>query len=75
MVEKFPMSALTPHNYFTWNFAMIDLLRSKGLYRVTTGTEKEPNQNVEKPKWHNHHDEALGLIYLSVSPELLFLSS
>ena len=54
---------------------MIDLLQSKGQYRVTTGTEKEPNQNLEKPKWHNLCDEALVLIYLSVSPKILFLSS
>ena len=51
---------------------MIVLLRSKGLYRVTTGSEKEPTPNVEKPKWNNRCDEALGLIYLSLSPELLF---
>ena len=51
---------------------MVVLLRSKGLYRVTTGSEKEPTQNVEKPKWHNHCDEALWLICLSLSPELLF---
>ena len=51
---------------------MVVLLRSKGLYRVTTGSEKEPTQNVENPKWHNHSDEALGLICLSCSHELLF---
>ena len=51
---------------------MVVLLRSKGLYRVTTSSEKEPTQNVENPKWHNHCDEALGLICLSLSPKLLF---
>ena len=42
------------------------------MYRVIIGSEKEPTQNVEKPKWHNHCDEALRLIYLSLSTELLF---
>ena len=72
MADKLPIPVLNPHNYFSCKSTIVVLLRSKGLYRVTTGSEKEPTQNVEKPKWHNHCDEALGLICLSLSPELLF---
>jgi hypothetical protein len=67
LTDKLPLPILTPHNYFTWKSAMVVLLWSKGLYRVTIGTKKEPTQNVEKPKWHNCCDEALGLICLSLS--------
>ena len=65
MVDKMPIPVLIPHNYFSWKSTMVVLRRSKGLYRVITTPEKEPTQNVEKPKLHNHCDEALGLICLS----------
>ena len=34
--------------------------------------ENEPNSVVEKVKWHNGLDEACGLLFLSISPDLLF---
>ena len=36
--------------------------------------ENEPSSIVEKDKWNNRLDEAYGLISLSISPYLLFLS-
>lgn len=51
---------------------MVILLRSKGLYRITMGTETDPNFAVEKEKWFNRMDEASGLLCLSISPDLLF---
>ena len=48
------------------------LLREKGLYRVTMATESEPNAAAEKIKWHNRRDEAYGLLFLSISRDLLF---
>jgi hypothetical protein len=53
MVDKLHFPILTPHNYFTWKYAMVVLLWSKGLYRVTISIEIAPPQNIEKPKWHN----------------------
>ena len=44
----------------------------KGLYRVTMVTEVEPNETIEKIKWHNRKDEAYGLLCLSISKDLLF---
>ena len=39
---------LTPFNFFDWKEEMVIQLRSKGLYRVTMGTEVEPNSVVDK---------------------------
>jgi hypothetical protein len=41
---------------------MEDLLRSKGLYRITLGKEKTPTDDDKKAKWANRSDEARGLI-------------
>ena len=51
---------------------MVIQLRSKGLYRVTMGTEVDPNFVVEKSKYFNRIDEAFWLVFLSISRELLF---
>jgi hypothetical protein len=51
---------------------MEDLLRSKGLYRITLGKEKEPIDADQKVKWANRSDEARGLIKMSISPDLRF---
>jgi hypothetical protein len=37
---------------------MEDLLRSKGLYRITLGKEKSPTDVDKKAKWDNRNDEA-----------------
>jgi hypothetical protein len=51
---------------------MEDLLRSKGLYRITLGKEKEPTNDKKKFKWANRNDEAHGLIKMFISPDLRF---
>ena len=45
---------------------------SRGLYRVTLALENEPNAMIEKDKWNNRLDEAYGLLYLSISLDILF---
>jgi hypothetical protein len=49
---------------------MEDLLRSKGLYQITLGNEKEPNYADKKSKWDNRNDEECGLIKISISLDL-----
>ena len=51
---------------------MVIQLRSKCLYRVTMGTETEPNSAVEKAKYFNRLDEAFNMLCLGTSRELLF---
>jgi hypothetical protein len=51
---------------------MEDLLRSKGLYRITLGKEKAPTDVDNKAKWDNKNDEAHGLIEISISPDLRY---
>ena len=63
---------LTNNNYFQWKSHMEDLLRSKGLYRITLGKEKTPTDADKKSKWDNRNDEACGLIGISISPDLRY---
>jgi hypothetical protein len=63
---------LNPFNYFEWKTEISLLLQSKGLYRVTMGTEKEPTVAAEKIKYFNKLDEAIGMICLSIFIYLLF---
>ena len=63
---------LTPFNYHKWKDKIGSLLRGKGLYRVTLALENDPNDVIEKGKWHCRLDEAYGLIFLSISPDILF---
>ena len=63
---------LTPFNFFDWKADMVIQLRAKGLYRVTMGTEVEPNFAVEKAKYFNKLDDAYGLLFLSISREIMF---
>jgi hypothetical protein len=63
---------LNPFNYFEWKTKISLLLRSKGLYQVTMGTEKEPTAPAKKIKYFNKLDEAIGMIFLSISIYLLF---
>jgi hypothetical protein len=41
---------------------MEDLLRSKGVYRITLGNETTPIDVNKKFKWDNRNDEARELI-------------
>ena len=63
---------LKPFNFFDWKPEMVIQLRSKGLFRVTMGTEVEPNSVVEKAKHFNKLDKAYGLLCLSISREFFF---
>jgi hypothetical protein len=63
---------LSNTNYFQWKSHMGDLLRSKGLYRITLGKETTPTDAAKKVKWDNRNDEAHGLIGMSISSDLRF---
>ena len=47
-------------------------LRSRGLFRITSGKETEPTDDDKKIKWENRCDEACGLIGMSISTDLRF---
>src|SRR5882757_3984338 len=63
---------LTNSNYFSWKSHMEDVLRSRGLFRITSGKETEPTNDDKKIKWENRCDEARGLIEMSISIDLQF---
>ena len=48
------------------------VLCNKGMYMVTMGTEVEPQQHLEKLKYLNKLDEAIGFMCIDISRELLF---
>ena len=52
-------------NYFQWLSYIVDLLRSKGLYRRALGQESKPKDEDKQAKWENKQDQARGLIKLS----------
>ena len=51
---------------------MEDVLRSRGLFKITSGKEIEPTDDDKKIKWANRCDEARGLIEMSISTDLQF---
>ena len=53
---------LNSTNFFQWLTHMVDILRSKGLYRIATGQETKPSDNDKAAKWENKQDQARGLI-------------
>ena len=51
---------------------MENVLRSRGLFRITLEKQTEPIDNDKKIKWANRCDEARGLIGMSISIDLRF---
>ena len=44
---------LNSTNYFQWLPHMVDILRSKGLYRIAIGKENKPSDDDKATKWEN----------------------
>jgi hypothetical protein len=63
---------LTPFKYFAWKDKIAIHLRSRGLYRLTMNTDTELKSAIEKSKYLNCMDEALGTICSLISPDLIF---
>ena len=59
-------------NHFQWWSYIMDLLRSKGLYRIASGQETKQKDEDKADKWENRQDQAHGLIGMSISPDLKF---
>ena len=51
---------------------MKDVLRSRGLFMITSGKETEPTDDDKKIKWANRCDESRGLTGMSISTDLRF---
>ena len=51
---------------------MEDVLRSRGLFRITWGKETKPIDDDKKIKWENRCHEARGLIGMSIFTDLRF---
>ena len=63
---------LTPFNFHSWKGDMEIQFHSRGLYRVTMDTKEEPGFSIDKSRFLNKKDEALGFLCLSISQDLLF---
>jgi hypothetical protein len=68
----YSLTILLTHNYFEWKLKILHQLKCRELYRITMATEVEPTLVIEKNEYLNRMDEAYDLIYMSMSPELLF---
>ena len=51
---------------------MVDILRSKELYRIATGLETKPSDDDKTAKWENKQDQERGLIGMSIAQGLRF---
>ena len=51
---------------------MEDVLRSRGIFRITSEKETEPTDDDNKIKWANRCDETRGLIGMSISTDFQF---
>ena len=71
-MENTSIVFLTSNDYFQWKSHMEDLLRSKGLYIITLGTEASPDEDEKQAKWENKNDQACGLIGMSILSDLRF---
>ena len=71
-MENTNIVLLTSINYFQWKSHMEDLLRSKGLYKITLGIETTPDDDKKKDKWENKNDQDHGLIGMSIWLDLRF---
>eukprot|EP00253_Pinus_taeda_P028273 PITA_28273 len=59
-------------NYFQWWSYIVDLLRTKSLYRIASGQETKPKDEENSAKWENRQYQVRGLIGMSISPDLRF---
>ena len=59
-------------NYFQWLPHMVDILRSKGIYRIATGQETKPFDDQRVAKWKNKQDQEWGLIVMFIAQDLQF---
>ena len=65
------VESLTSFNYHQWE-DMEGLLRTKNLLRLIEEIEAEPILNHDKEKYWNRLDEAYGLLFLSISRDIIF---
>ena len=49
---------LNSTNYFQWLPHMVDILRSKGLYRIAIAQETKTSDDDKAAKWENKQDQA-----------------
>ena len=63
---------LNSTNYFQWLPHIVDLLRSKGIYRIATWQESKLTDGGKTTKWENKKDEAWWLVWMSIAQDHRF---
>jgi hypothetical protein len=63
---------LTPYNYFAWKDKIAIHIQYRGFYGLKMNTNIEFTSAIEKSKYLNRMDEALGTICSLISLDLLF---
>jgi hypothetical protein len=72
LLQSILVIILTPYNYFECNPKVSFQLKIKGLYNLMMATKIEPTSMLEKTKWANRKDEAIGLLIELISIDLWF---
>ena len=70
LIQSSLVIILTLYNYFEWNSKVVFQLKIKGLYNLTMVTETEPTSTLEKTRWVNRKDEAIGLLLELISTDI-----
>ena len=72
-MDKSKVKNLTPYNYHEWKVSLSDHLLSLGLLRMTLRQDQEPQRGVvERQKWFDRRDKALGSLRSTISNDLLY---
>ena len=61
---------LVGSNYLAWKRKMIDVLRSKNLWRLVNGEHKTPTVIDDLAIWEDKSDQARGLIGQTIADSL-----
>ena len=61
---------LVGSNNLSWKRKMIDVLRSKNLWRLVNGEHKTPNATDDLAIWEDKSDQARGLIGQTIANSL-----
>lgn len=63
------ITPLSDSNYSTWKAEISAVLRSKALWRIVTGSTKQPKEEDDKLEAYlDKKDKAAGILALSLSP-------
>ena len=71
--DRLSLDKLTSRNYSTWKYKLKYLLIAKELWGLVDGTTEEPTEAADKAAYQKKANQAMSVIVLSISDNLLYL--